>query len=195
MPEVENKMEETPSENTNNTSIHTDQQGRRKRPLVFVSEGVSDIATQKQKEEAQQQRYENERQRRNRKSLQDQLRANAAKKQRDFKKQVKKKERFNRLNKQELDYFQKLKKEDEKKEMELSNLLNDKISDFEAKKRILQRGNNTDTSDNNDDKHGTAISGAKSKSARMGQSSPMSIGVVRKKHKKLGISLKKLDSK
>ncbi|CAL9735162.1 protein Fyv6p [Monosporozyma servazzii] len=180
MSDLEKKLEEklTNTTTTIASTPATDTNERKKQPLTFVSEGVSDVATQKKKEEEQQARYENERQRRNRKTLQDQLRANAIKKQRQFKQQVKKKESFNRLNKNELDYFQKIRKDEDKKENELNEYLSSKIDDFEIKKKLL--GN----------KGETTISESVKKP------STVSVGIVKKKkHKKIGISLQKLDSK
>lgn len=149
-----------------------------KRPLTFVSEGAADVETQKKKEEHQQTRYENERQRRKRKSLQDQLRANAIKKQKEFKKQVKQRESFNRLNKQELDYFDKVKKDEEEEETELKKYISDKISDFEIKKKLV--GN---------------IKSKPIDKPKITSTKPISVGVVKKPKKKIRISLKKLDQK
>ncbi|CAL9730182.1 protein Fyv6p [Monosporozyma unispora] len=183
MSEPEQKLEERfikdgEANTSDNVIFKGKENQRRKRPLTFVSEGVSDVASQKKKEEEQQTRYENERQRRNRKTLQDQLRANAIKKQRQFKQQVKKRESFNRLNKQELDYFQKIRKDEDKKENELKDYLDDKLGDFEVKKKLM--GNNQDNIT----------------SSSIKKPSNVSIGVVKKKkHKKIGVSIKKLDSK
>lgn len=170
--------------NYHNTTQRGNRRGKKKRSLIFVSEGSADIDTQKKKEEQQQKRYENERLRRKRKSLQEQLRANAIKKQREFKKLVKKRESFNKLSKQELDYFQKIRREETKRETELNNYLNDKIDDFEIKKYLLTGNKQSDTKTD----HMKTTSMVKSPSV-------MPIGVVKKKHKKIGISLKKIEPK
>lgn len=172
------------STNFHNTTQRGNRRGKKKRSLIFVSEGSADIDTQKKKEEQQQKRYENERLRRKRKSLQEQLRANAIKKQREFKKLVKKRESFNKLSKQELDYFQKIRREETKRETELNNYLNDKIDDFEIKKYLLTGNKQSDTKID----HMKTTSMVKSPSV-------MPIGVVKKKHKKIGISLKKIEPK
>lgn len=173
------------SKGKNSSTTHRGNRGeRKKRSLVFVSEGSADIDTQKKKEEQQQKRYENERLRRKRKSLQEQLRANAIKKQREFKKLVKKKESFNKLSKQELDYFQKIRTAEAKREYELNNYLNDKINDFEIKKNLLI-GNHQSKIDS-DSANKTAIDKS---------FAPMSLGIVKNKQKKIGISIQKIKPK
>lgn len=170
--------------NSHNTLYRGNRGERKKRPLVFVSEGSADIATQKRREEQQQKRYENERLRRKRKSLQEQLRANAIKKQREFKKLVKKKESFNKLSKQELDYFQKIRAEEAKKDNELNNYLHNKINEFEIKKNILTENNQSKTNP-----------GFANKTVVEKSVSPMSIGIVKKKQRKIGISIQKIKPK
>lgn len=173
------------SKGKNSSTTHRGNRGeRKKRSLVFVSEGSADIDTQKKKEEQQQKRYENERLRRKRKSLQEQLRANAIKKQREFKKLVKKKESFNKLSKQELDYFQKIRTAEAKREYELNNYLNDKINDFEIKKNLLI-GNHQSKTDS-DPANKTAIDKS---------FAPMSLGIIKNKQKKIGISIQKIKPK
>lgn len=112
--------------------------GGNQRKLTFISEGSADIEGQQNSEEQAQNKFENEKLRRSRKSLNDQLRSNAASKQKEFRKQVKKREKFNRLNKDELKFFKDIENNESKQEKEMESYLNNKLSSFERKQRLLE---------------------------------------------------------
>ncbi|CCF58662.1 hypothetical protein KAFR_0F00650 [Kazachstania africana CBS 2517] len=154
-----------------------------KKPLTFVSEGIADVKTQKEREQAEQEKFEAERQRRNRKSLREQLRANAINKQREFKSLVKEREGFNRLSKEELDFFQKTKEKEDAKEEELSKFLEEKGSEFERKKKRFQRASDTTKSSITSEKAGPSMPSKKGH-----------LGIVKKRKKsKVSVTMKKLN--
>ncbi|CCK71774.1 Fyv6p KNAG_0H03600 [Huiozyma naganishii CBS 8797] len=161
---------------------------RPKRPLTFISEGASDIQTQKAKEEHEQNKYEHERQRRRRKTLQDQLRANAINKQKVFKKQVREKEKFNRLSKSELQFFKDADRDRQQTQKKEDNYLQSGLAEFERKKKMLERRNNKIL--NSTDDASAPIEGT----SQHPRSLTQSLGIVKKKPKrKIHVSLKSLD--
>lgn len=148
----------------------------KKRPLKFVSEGVTDLDTQKDREQVEQAKFEAECKRRERKSLREQLRANAINKQREFSGLVKERDGFNRLDDEELDYFNKVKEEELKKENDLKRYLEREASDFELKKSRLKA----------EEAQAVILDKTKVKSVVIG-------GIVKKKNKgKLNMKRKKL---
>lgn len=110
----------------------------KKRPLAFVSEGVTDLETQKAREQVEQAKFEAECKRRERKSLRDQLRANAINKQKEFNGLVKERDDFNRLNGEELEYYNKLKDSERKKERDLQAYLDRGSQDFDLRQSQLK---------------------------------------------------------
>lgn len=163
-----------------------------KRPLTFISEGVSDISTQKTREELKQKQFENAKLRKNRKSLEEQLRNNARKKHIEFKNKVKKGEKFNKLNHKELNYYQNLQDLEEKKEKELNQFITDSMDHYETKKKLAERKKSSvvDESEEN-----TAASGSNAGLKTVIQK--MDIKLKRKvsKQKKIGVKLKTLSSR
>lgn len=150
--------------------------------ITFVSEGSADIDTQKAKEQQEQKKFEDEKLRRNRKSLRDQLRSNAISKQKEFKSQVRKSEKFNRLNKEELKFFNDVKQEEEIKENEMEEYLEGKTAEFERKRNRLKKlGHKTDD-----------VSETVSKS--VSNSNLIAGGIVKKKKKKLKVKINLLES-
>lgn len=113
-----------------------------KKPLTFISEGVTDITTQQTREELKQKQFENAKLRKNRKSLEEQLRNNARKKHIEFKNKVKKRENSNKLNQKELSYYQKLQELENKQEKELNQFISASMDDYEMRKKIAERRQN-----------------------------------------------------
>ncbi|CAI1680113.1 hypothetical protein SEUBUCD646_0N01890 [Saccharomyces eubayanus] len=137
----------------NNTSNNTGG----KKPLKFVSEGVSNIETQKIREQVEQKKYESEYKRKTRKSLRDQLRSNAISKQKQYNGLVRDRESFTRLSKDELAFYQNSKNEALKKEKELNEYLNAKATSFERKKKALLKGTNATANPEGDVKVKTSL--------------------------------------
>lgn len=109
----------------------------KKRPLKFVSEGVTDLESQKAREQIEQSKFETECKRRERKSLREQLRSNAINKQKDFNQLVKERDSFNRLSQEELDFFQKIKDDEKQKERDLTLYLEKQATEYEQRKLKL----------------------------------------------------------
>lgn len=99
-----------------------------------MSEGITDLETQKVREQIEQSKFEAECKRRDRKSLREQLRSNAINKQKEYHQLVKEKDGFNRLSQAELDFFQKIEDDERQKEEELQQYLKDKGIQFEQRK-------------------------------------------------------------
>lgn len=118
----------------------------KKRPLAFVSEGVTDLETQKAREQVEQAKFEAECKRRERKSLREQLRSNAINKQREFNGLVKERDDFNRLSTDELEYFKKLKEEEQRKENELKEYLEKESQEFALRQAQLKSRESRDNS-------------------------------------------------
>lgn len=108
-----------------------------KKPLNFISEGVSDIKSQKERETSQQEQYEIERQRKSRKSLRDQLRSNAISKQKEFKAQVRQREGFNKLNGKELEFLKEVKQKELNRELEIKRYLDKQAVTFDRRQKGL----------------------------------------------------------
>lgn len=159
---------------------------REKKPLQFVSEGVSNIETQRIREQVEQKKYESEYKRKTRKSLRDQLRSNAISKQKQYNGLVRDRESFTRLSKDELEFYHNSKNESMKKEEELNNYLNAKATSFERKKKVLFRDNSA-----------VATSTQGNAEAGTGLSDKMQIRGIKPSttKPKLKISLKKLNKK
>ncbi|EDO18577.1 hypothetical protein Kpol_1048p7 [Vanderwaltozyma polyspora DSM 70294] len=107
------------------------------RKISFISEGVTDLESQKAREQASQNKYEDEQKRKERKSLRAQLRSNAISKQKQYNALVKERDSFNRLSSSELKFFQDIQKNEEAKEKEIEEQLEKGISKFEFKKAIM----------------------------------------------------------
>lgn len=110
-----------------------------KRSLTFVSEGITDLETQKAREQVEQAKFEAECKRKERKSLRDQLRANAINKQKEFNGLVKEHDNFNRLSSEELLYYNKLKDTERKKEQELQAYLDKESQGFEERQSRVKK--------------------------------------------------------
>lgn len=131
----------------------------KKRPLKFVSEGVTDLDTQKDREQVEQAKFEAECKRRERKSLREQLRANAINKQKEFNGLVKERDGFNRLAEEELNYFNKVKEKELKKENDLKEYLDKKASEFELRKTRAKAGETQAAAVENSEVKRTVIGG------------------------------------
>ena len=121
----------------------------RKKKLTFISEGSADIEVQKNSEERAQEKYETEKLRRTRKSLSDQLRSNSASKQKAFKNEVRKREKFNRLSREELNFFKDVKEKEKREENEMETYLAQKTESFDKRKRNAEKkiNSNDETDD------------------------------------------------
>lgn len=109
----------------------------RKRTLTFVSEGVTDLETQKAREQVEQAKFEAECKRRERKSLREQLKANAISKQKEFNGLVKERDDVNRLSAEDLDYIKKLAEQERQKDHDLKEYLDNQSKDFASRKQQL----------------------------------------------------------
>ncbi|AQZ18050.1 FYV6 (YNL133C) [Zygosaccharomyces parabailii] len=74
-----------------------------------------------------------------RKTLRDQLKAHAVKRQRDFSAQVREHESFNRLSKEELAFFQSLRDKERRQEDELNGFLEKKAHEFDKRRKSLRQ--------------------------------------------------------
>ena len=130
--------------------------------------------------------------RRSRKSLHDQLRTNANNQQKEFKNKVRRKEKFNRLSKEEVEFFQKIEDEQTTKEKELRDYLNEKTLSFERKKYALslvkQNENNHSLQFNND-----TIIRKESNFEKKLESDYLKGIISKKKNPKLKIHIKRMD--
>ncbi|SMN18923.1 similar to Saccharomyces cerevisiae YNL133C FYV6 Protein of unknown function, required for survival upon exposure to K1 killer toxin [Maudiozyma saulgeensis] len=151
----------------------------RKKKLTFISEGSANIEVQKNSEERAQEKYETEKLRRTRKSLSDQLRSNAASKQKAFKNEVRKREKFNRLSREELNFFKDIKDKEQKKENELKRYLDQKTESFDKKRRKIEKKVNSNQE--GDDS-------LKSKTTSI-QNDMVSNKIIKKKNKKIKLKL------
>lgn len=124
----------------------------KKRPLTFVSEGVADLETQKAKEQVEQAKFEAECKRRERKTLREQLRANAINKQKEFNGLVKERDDLNRLSSKELDYYTQLEENERKKQRELNAYLDKQSESFDSRQSRLK-----DAQDRTDEKPVTPL--------------------------------------
>lgn len=111
--------------------------GTRKRTLAFVSEGVADLETQRAREQAEQAKFEAECKRRERKSLREQLKANAISKQKEFSGLVKERDGINRLSDDELAHLRRLAEQDRARERDLRQYLETRSKDFTQRQRQL----------------------------------------------------------
>ncbi|CCH60544.1 hypothetical protein TBLA_0D00340 [Henningerozyma blattae CBS 6284] len=112
---------------------------RGKKPLVFVSEGVTNLEEQKEKAHIQQERYESEARRRERKTLRDQLRNSTIKKQKEFTRNIRDREGFNRLSKKEIDYYNNIESAKIKQKNDLEKYLSNKGQEFDRRKELLAK--------------------------------------------------------
>ena len=151
--------------------------GDNPRKLTFISEGSADIEGQQNSEEKSQNKFENERLRRSRKSLSDQLRSNAASKQKEFKKSVKRREKFNRLNKDELNFFKDIEINESKKEKDLESYLNNKLTTFEKRQKLMEL------------KQITAPESVKESTTTVPINSSINNKIVKKKNKKIKVKI------
>ncbi|KAG0664839.1 hypothetical protein C6P45_000509 [Maudiozyma exigua] len=145
------------------------------RKLAFISEGTADIEGQKNSEEQAQNKFENEKLRRSRKSLSDQLRSNAALKQKEYRKQVKRREKFNRLDKDELKFFKDIEDNERREEKEMESYLNNKLTSFERKKKLMERNKSSES--------------AATPTTPVPESSSINNKIVKKKAKKIKVKI------
>lgn len=149
-----------------------------KSQLRFVSEGAADLDSQKTNEEKAQEKFATEKLQRSRKSLQDQLRANGMRQKKKFMRDVRNREKFNRLSKEELEFFQQEQTNEDIKEKTETSYLNEKEEEFDRKRRNLMRYN--------------AVQAVESTSVRPSnktEQKPFLGAVVKKKKKKLRIKI------
>ncbi|QLQ79649.1 hypothetical protein HG537_0C02960 [Torulaspora globosa] len=111
----------------------------RRRTLAFVSEGVTDLETQRAREQVEQAKFEAECKRRERKSLREQLKANAISKQKEFNGLVKQHDSVNRLNDDELAHIRRLADQDRQKERELREYIETRSRDFTLRQQQLTK--------------------------------------------------------
>ncbi|QLL32774.1 hypothetical protein HG536_0D02960 [Torulaspora globosa] len=111
----------------------------RKRTLAFVSEGVTDLETQRAREQVEQAKFEAECKRRERKSLREQLKANAISKQKEFSGLVKERDGINRLSDDELAHIRRLAEQDRQRERDLKEYLESHSKGFTLRQRQLAK--------------------------------------------------------
>lgn len=151
-----------------------------KRPLTFVSEGAADLDSQKTSEEKAQERYTTEKLQHSRKSLRDQLRTNGTRQRKKFTNEVRNREKFNRLSKEELTFFNDEQKKEDIKEKEEKSYLDKKSEEFERKRLNQVRRNNLIS----------ATASVSPKPSEKGQLKPLEGSIIKKKTNKLKIKLR-----
>ena len=105
--------------------------------LQFVTEGQADVEKQSEREDAIQGAIETERKKRVRKTLRDQLRANAIKKQKKSNRESAEVKKLNQLSKEETRYFKELEKNREQEIQRLTQFHKDKDYEYEKKRQQL----------------------------------------------------------
>lgn len=108
---------------------------RKKKPLNFVAESDKTV---KLSEEETQLKNDAENNRRNNKSLQEQLRQNSIKRFKEASKKVRERDSFNRLSKNQLEFYEGLKKKDLEEKQILENYINNKGVEFEKKRKFVE---------------------------------------------------------
>lgn len=113
--------------------------GKVNKAVNFVQEGHSDLTSQGKTEEDERMRLEVDSKRKERKSLQEQLKENAAMKQEEFNLLVKEKNSFNRLSEEDIDFYRKLNSKSKLDHQQMEKYLIRNMKQFEERKaQVLQ---------------------------------------------------------
>lgn len=148
------------------------------RNTKFVTEGVTDLTSQHEREQLEQSNYETELKKKERKSLQEQLKSNAISKQQEFNRLIQERNSFNRMSKEEIEFYESVETKEKERKQELEEYLERSSKDFDKKRGLLRKKDSKSTDE-------TEIKIPKTVRVKGSKPRQSDLGIVKKKKKKV----------